>query len=266
MSVREPEANDRLADHELSGRGAVVAGATGHVGAAIARRLAGHGASVVAHYGRQADRAEELVAELEGGPHAALGADLTRFEAARALWKQAGDALGQAPTILVDAAYPSQPPRLVGDLTDEYVESHLNGLRMHINLCRAALPAMRQASWGRIVILSGALASRPFPGFSIYGAVKAGATAFARTLSLEEGRAGITVNTVSLGRIETDQRQKAFTPHPAYEVLDEVTQRRVALPHMATPEDVAATVSYLVSPTAGAVTGQVVYLAAGEPM
>lgn len=253
-------------DQELSGLAAVVTGSTGHVGAAIARLLAARGAKVAVQYLDRAGAAESLARELRGGPHAAVGADLTSSAVALELWAHAGAALGQPPTILVDAAYPSQPPRLLSEVTDDYLEAHLNGLRMHINMCRAALPAMRESGWGRIVLLSGALASRPFPGFSVYSAVKAGSTAFARTLSLEEGEAGVTVNTVTLGRVETDEGDKAFTPHPRYEVLDEVTKRRVALPSMATPEDVAETVGYLVSPAASAVTGQVVFLAGGEPM
>jgi 3-oxoacyl-[acyl-carrier protein] reductase len=244
----------------------VVTGATGHVGAAIAQLLAARGARVAVAYGHRAEVAQRLAGELIGGPHAAVGADLTSSRAAETLWDQAARALDLAPTILIDAAYPSQPPSLVSDLTDDYLEAHLNGLRMHINACRGALPAMRRAGWGRIVLISGALSARPYPGFSVYSAVKAGSVAFARTLSLEEGRAGITVNTVSLGRVETEQGEKAFSAHPRYEMLDEVTKRRVALPSMATPEDVAETVAYLASPAASAVTGQVVYLAGGEPI
>lgn len=266
MSERVAVSDSHPGRGDLSGLGAVVAGATGNVGAAIARLLAERGASVAVHHAHQAAQAEQLAGQLAGGPNVALAADLTDSGAAQELWERAGAALGRAPTILVDAAYPSQPPRFVAELDDAYVEAHLNGLRIHINLCRAALPAMREAGWGRIVLLSGALATRPFPGFAVYSAVKAGATAFARTLSLEAGESGVTVNTVTLGRVETDKGEKAFTPHPRYELLDSVTRLRLALPQMATPQDVAGTVGYLVSPAAGAVTGQVVYLAAGEPM
>jgi 3-oxoacyl-[acyl-carrier protein] reductase len=251
----------------LAGRVAVVTGATGHLGGAVAHGLAEMGASVVVHYRRQADRARVIVASLPGdGRHVALAADLAAAGEARTLFEQAREALAAAPTVLVDAAYPAQPPVRAADLTDEYVERHLAGLRAHVNACRAALPGMRAAGWGRIVMLTGALAWRPFPGFAMYGAVKAAAAAFARTLSLEEGRAGITVNALALGRIEYADGAGAFLPDPAYEELDEVTRRRVALPEMASPEDVAASVRYLVSPAAGAVTGQVIFLAAGEPI
>jgi 3-oxoacyl-[acyl-carrier protein] reductase len=251
----------------LQGRVALVSGATGHVGGAVARVVAEMGASVAVHCVSRVDRARAIAGELAGpGRHAQVSGDLSDSSAARRVLGGAADALGAPVTVVVDAAYPSQPPRAVADLTDDYLERHLAGLRGHVNVCRAALAGMRAERWGRIVLMSGALAWRPYPGFAVYAAVKAGATAFARTLALEEGRSGITVNTIALGRIERAGGEKAFAPHPDYEALDEVTRMRVALPRMASPDDVAATVRYLVAPEAEAVTGQVIFLAAGEPM
>jgi NAD(P)-dependent dehydrogenase (short-subunit alcohol dehydrogenase family) len=258
--------DQRLADR-LDGRVALICGGTGHVGGAIALTLAQMGARVAVHGYTKSERGEEIVRELgPPGAHVALSGDLTDSSAARRVFQQAEDELGAPVTVVVDAAYPAQPPRRVAELDDDYLERHLNGLRIHVNVCRAALGGMHAIGWGRIVLLSGALAWRPFPGFAVYGAVKAGASAFARTLALEEGMAGITVNTVVLGRVEYDDGGHAFTPHEAYEALDEVTQRRVALPRMASPQDIASTIRYLASPAAGAVTGQAIFLAAGEPI
>ena len=223
--------------------------------------------NVAVHCRTRRERAEAIAAALPGErARSVLVGDLADSSSARALFQQAAHDLGAPATVVVDAAYPSQPPRHVRDLEDDYFERHLDGLRTHVNVCRAAVGGMRAVGWGRIVLLSGALAWRPFPGFAVYSAVKAGVTAFARTLALEEGGSGITVNTVALGRIEYDGGERAFTPHPEYEALDEVTKRRVALPRMASPLDVATTVRYLASPAADAVTGQVIFLAAGEPI
>jgi NAD(P)-dependent dehydrogenase (short-subunit alcohol dehydrogenase family) len=251
----------------LDKHAALVCGATGHIGSAVARVLAEAGASVGVHYLHKRARALELAGQLPGEQaHTAVMGDLSDPASAQQVFAQAAEKLGAAPTVVIDAAYPSQPPRYVRDLTDDYLEWHLNGLRTPVNVCRAALPGMREAGWGRIVLISGALAWRPFPGFSMYAAAKAGAAAFARTLALEEGRDGITVNILALGRIEHRTGERAFSPDPAYEALDEITHRRVALSRMASPEDIAATVRYLVSPEAEAVTGQVLFLAGGEPM
>ena len=250
----------------LEGRVAVVCGATGHVGGAIAQGLASMGARVGVHTHGRRERADEIVRELPGAGHAVLEGDLSDSTSARRVFERAAAELGGPVTVVVDAAYPSQPPLHVRDLEDAYVERHLDGLRTHVNVCRAALTGMRAEGWGRIVLISGALAWRPFPGFAVYAAVKAGVSAFARTLALEEGRAGITVNVVALGRIEREGGEQAFNPHPGYEALDEVTRRRIALPRMASPADIAATVGFLVSEPAEALTGQVIFLAAGEPM
>ena len=256
-----------LDDQGLEGRVAVVCGGTGHVGGAIVAALAQMGARVAVHGHTRSERAEAIIRELERpDAHVALDGDLADSSIARRVFQQAAAELGAPVTVVVDSAYPSQPPRRVADLDDDYLERHLNGLRIHVNVCRAALEGMRAVGWGRIILLSGALAWRPFPGFAVYAAVKAGASAFARTLALEEGVAGITVNTVVLGRVEYDDGGQAFTPHPGYEALDEVTQRRVALPRMASPQDIASTIRYLASPAASAVTGQAIFLAAGEPI
>jgi 3-oxoacyl-[acyl-carrier protein] reductase len=258
--------SDRGETPALGGRAAVVCGATGHIGGAVAAALAEMGARVGVHCHRRVERAAELVRTLPGAGHAVLVGDLAEFSSAARVFEQARDELGAPPAVVVDAAYPAQPPRLTRELDDAYVERHLAALRGHINVCRAAVGGMRELGWGRIVLLSGALAWRPFPGFGTYGAMKAAASAFARTLALEEGRSGITVNTLALGRVEYEGGEGAFTPHPDYEALDEVTRRRVALPRMASPLDVAATVRYLASPASEAVTGQLIFLAAGEPM
>ena len=251
----------------LDGHVALVCGATGHIGGAVAHVLAQMGARVAVHSLQSEERAREIAGELgAAGEHLALLGDLADAREAERVFGRTAEALGAAPTVVVDAAYPSQPPRFVRELTPDYLDRHIDGLRAHVNVAAAAVGGMRDAGWGRIVLLSGALAWRPFPGFGIYAAMKAGATAFARTLALEEGACGITVNTIALGRIEHDDGGKAFSPHPGYEALDEVTRRRVALPRMASPQDVAETVRYLVSPQAVAVTGQVIFLAAGEPM
>jgi 3-oxoacyl-[acyl-carrier protein] reductase len=266
-AAAQPVPRERDETPLLTGRVAVVCGATGHIGGAVATVLAEMGARVGVHCHHRVERATELVRALPGaGGHAVLAGDLSEFSSAARVFEQAQEQLGAPPAVVVDAAYPAQPPRFVRELDDAYVERHLAALRGQINVCRAVVGGMRELGWGRIVLLSGALAWRPFPGFGVYGAMKAAATAFARTLALEEGRSGVTVNTLALGRIEYEGGEGAFTPHPDYEALDEITQRRVALPRMASPLDVAATVRYLASPASEAVTGQVIFLAAGEPI
>lgn len=251
----------------LAGHVALVCGATGNIGAAVAHGLAEMGAHVAVHFHCRRERAEEIVGALPADrPHAVVQGDLAESQGAVRVAESTLELLGSPPTIVVNAAHPHMPSRLVRESSDDDLSGHLAGFRAHVNICRAVLPGMRDAGSGRIVFISGALASRPFPGLAFYSSVKAGLTAFSRALALEEGGAGITVNVVAPGRIESLDGEAAFTPDPAYEALDHVTRLRVALTRMASAEDVAAVVCFLASPQAEAITGQVIYLAAGEPV
>jgi 3-oxoacyl-[acyl-carrier protein] reductase len=156
--------------------------------------------------------------------------------------------------------------RLLRDSDPADLEHHLNGFRMHVNACRAVLPGMRARGRGRIVLIAGALATRVFPGFAFYSGMKAGLIALARTLALEEGSAGITVNVIAPGRLESGDGVAAALEDPAFDALDAVSTLRTALPRMAAPHDVASVASFLASDAAAAITGQVIYLAAGEPV
>jgi acetoacetyl-CoA reductase len=262
--------SDRRADGRVpfEGRIALVGGATGTIGAVVCRELAARGAHVAVHCYRQRERAEALLDELDGGrgAHAVVQGDLASFSQAQALCRSVDQQLGGPPTLVVNAAYPSMPSCAASDMGDAYVESHLNGMRIYVNLCRVTVPGMRSSHQGRIVLISGALASRLFPGFTMYAATNAGLTAFSRTLALEEGGYGTTVNVVALGRIEHPDGTVAFAPDPQYEALDKVTKLRVALGRMATPEDVSHTAAFLLAPSSDAITGQILYLAGGEPI
>lgn len=139
-------------------------------------------------------------------------------------------------------------------------------MRIHHHVFVAAVPAMRAHGVGRIVSVTGALASRPFDGLALQGATRAAINLEARTLALEEGRHGITVNVVMPGHVRVDQGAHSTEGDPAYARLDEISAARSAQPLFPTAEDIAEVVAFLVSDAARAVTGQVIQLAAGEPM
>jgi len=251
---------------DLAGRVALVCGATGPVGRELCRQLASRGAAVAAHCRTHHERAEQLVRELPGSSrHVWVRGDLTDPGQAAAAVAAAHRSIGP-PDVLVDAAYPAAGSRLVRDSDAADLERHLDGFRMHVNACRAVLPGMRASGRGRIILIAGALASRVFPGFAFYAGMKAGLVALARTLALEEGQAGITVNVIAPGRLESGDGAVAAVADPAFGALDAVSTLRAALPRVAAPRDVASLASFLASDAAAAVTGQVVYLASGEPV
>jgi 2-hydroxycyclohexanecarboxyl-CoA dehydrogenase len=264
-----------LPDGILRGRVALVSGATGPVGRELCHQLAALGAAVAAHCHTHPERAEQLVRELPGASrHVWVQANLADPGQAAAAVEAVRESIGP-PDVLVDAAYPAAGSRLLRDSDPADLEHHLNGFRMHVNACRAVLPGMRARGRGRIVLIAGALATRVFPGFAFYSGMKAGLIALARTLALEEGTAGITVNVIAPGRLESGDSgcggcggcggEAAFAD-PAFDALDAVSTLRTALPRMAAPHDVASVASFLASDAAAAITGQVIYLAAGEPV
>jgi NAD(P)-dependent dehydrogenase (short-subunit alcohol dehydrogenase family) len=249
-----------------SQRVALVAGATGEVGQTICRTLAAAGYAVGVHYQRDRDSAEVLAKELRATvPAAAVAGDLTSAADADAVVRAVSAELG-TPLVVVNGAYPRAGSCYLVDSTEEDVDQHLDGFRIHANLCRSVIPGMRSAEWGRIVLIGAALAVRLYPGLSFASGVKAGLTSFSRAISLEEGRHGVTVNVIHPGRVEFEGGEATFDPDPAYELLDHITRLRMALPNIPSPADIATVVKFLVSEEASAVTGQVVYVAGGEVM
>lgn len=242
--------------HSLTGRVALVVGGSGRIGRAVSGDLAARGARVAVGYRRSAESAGQIAGALGGvaveidtGDDAIIDAAFARVESE----------LG-AVEILVDAAHAESAPRPVAELDRAYLDSHLRAVPGFAALVRRAIPGMRGAAWGRVVYISGALMSRPHPGFAAYGAAKAAATTLTRYLALEEGRAGITANIVAPGRVfdpadELDDDRRA---------LSDLLRERTALGGFPTTAEVAEAVGLLVSTPQ--LTGQTVWVTGGEPI
>ncbi len=259
----EPGPRPSDADWGLSRRNVIVCGATGQLGAGIARRLSGVGAQVVLHYHRSADRAHLLADELGLSEDRVLAADLADPGEAARLVDAAVTALGRIDGV-VNCAHAPAVPRRVSEMTWSDWEVHLDALRTHVNICSTSLSALRASGDGRIVFVSGALAVRYYPGCSAYSTVKAGLEAFCRTLALEEGAHGVKVNMISPGLVREDDGVQVDVE--GFSELDRMSRERMALPLEPTTLDVANSALFLLSDLAGEITGQTIYLTAGEVM
>jgi 3-oxoacyl-[acyl-carrier protein] reductase len=244
-------------------RVAIVTGGARGIGAAVARRLASDGLAVaVLDLDEAACR--PVVAEIEaaGGRALAVGADVSDETAVAAAVDRVVAGLG-APTVLVNNAGIIRDNLLFKMTTadwDAVMGVHLRGAFL---MSRALQGHMREAGFGRIVSLSStsALGNR---GQANYSAAKAGLQGFTKTLAIELGRFGVTANAVAPGFIETEMTHAtAARMGVSFEDFTKHAAEQIPVGRIGQPDDIAHTVSFLVSQGAGFVSGQVVYVAGG---
>jgi 3-oxoacyl-[acyl-carrier protein] reductase len=187
-------------------RVALVTGGAGGIGAAISQRLAADGCRVVIGYHGRSARAEQIVEAIEGqgGAAMALRANVGKADEAVALVEQAGARWGPV-NVLVNNAGVSELRTIGRQSPAEWGRVLDVNLHAAYSCTHAAIPAMLEARWGRVVFVTSSVAQRvPMAGASAYAAAKAGLAAMARCLAIEVVRRGITVNCVMPGFVDTD--------------------------------------------------------------
>lgn len=246
---------------DLSQRVAVVTGAGQGIGWAIARQLADAGASLVIadiNYEAAALRVTELPGA-NGATHLAVAVDVGDELSVAEMVERTTTTLG-GPHVLVNNAGISRPASTLDtdlDRWEEVVRVNLTGAF----LCsRACLPAMREAGWGRIVNLSSFNAkSAPIHGDNAsYAASKAGLTGLIHNLAVEFAPAGVTVNGIAPGIVDTDLLRSAHTPERRAELV-----KRIPVARFTTPEEVASLAVFLASEQARSITGEIININGG---
>ncbi|MEO0702722.1 MAG: 3-oxoacyl-[acyl-carrier-protein] reductase [Pseudomonadota bacterium] len=242
---------------DLSGKTALVTGASGGIGGAIASALHGAGATV----GLSGTRVEplEALAEALGERAHVLPCNLSDMEAVEALPKQAVEAMG-ALDILVNNAGITRD-NLFMRMSDDEWQSVLDvNLTATMKLCKGAMRGMMKARWGRIVNISSVVGATGNPGQANYAASKAGMVGMSKSLAYEVASRGITVNCVAPGFITTAMTDK-LTDDQKGKILTQVPAGR-----MGEPGEIGAAVLYLASPEAGYVTGATLHVNGGMAM
>ncbi|HEY4020460.1 MAG TPA: 3-oxoacyl-ACP reductase FabG [Pseudonocardiaceae bacterium] len=247
----------------MTDRVAIVTGAARGIGAATAKRLA-HDGFAVAVLDLDEEAAAKTAAEITGDGRRALAvaADVADAAAVSAAVSTVASELGN-PTVLVNNAGVTRD-NLLFKMTENDWDTVLNvHLRGAFLMSRAVQAYMTEAKWGRIVNLSStsALGNR---GQANYSAAKAGMQGFTKTLAIELGKFNITANAIAPGFIVTEMtKATAERLKISFEDMQTAAASQIPVARVGKPEDIAHTVSFLVSEGASFVSGQVIYVAGG---
>lgn len=243
---------------DLSGMTALVTGASGGIGSAIARALASQGARLALSGTRE--EALKAIASDIGGDCAILPCDLSDSAAVEGLVPRAVEALGGQLDILVNNAGVTRD-NLAMRMKDEEWDTVIRvNLEAAFRLIRASCKPMMKARFGRVITITSVVGATGNPGQANYAASKGGLTAMSKALAQELASRNITVNCVAPG----------FITSPMTDVLPEAQKEaltaRIPAGRLGEGEDIGAAVAYLASREAGYVTGQTIHVNGGMAM
>jgi len=239
---------------DLTTKTALVTGASGGIGGAIARALHGQGATV-ALSGTRTEPLEALAAELGERAHV-TPCDLSDAAAVEALPKQAIEAMGGLDILINNAGVTRD--NLFMRMSDEEWEAVIGvNLTAAFRLSRAVLRGMMKKRWGRIIGITSIVGVTGNPGQGNYAAAKAGMIGMSKSLAAEVGSRGVTVNCIAPGFITTAMTDK-LNDEQKGRLLGEIPAGR-----MGTSDEIAAAAVYLASDEASYVTGQTLHVNGG---
>ncbi|WP_432449801.1 3-oxoacyl-[acyl-carrier-protein] reductase [Aliiroseovarius marinus] len=242
---------------DLTGKNALVTGASGGIGGAIAKALHGAGATVGLS-GTRVEPLEALAAELGERAHV-LPCNLSDGAAVDALPKQAIEAMGGVDILVNNAGITRD--QIFMRMSDEEWQSVIDvNLTSTMRLCRGVMRPMMKSRWGRIINISSIVGATGNPGQVNYAASKAGMVGLTKSIAYEVASRGITANCVAPGFIATAMTDKLTD--------DQKEKINVQIPaaRMGSAEEIAASVLYLASPEAGYTTGATIHVNGGMAM
>ena len=242
---------------DLSGKRALVTGASGGIGAAIARALHGAGA-IVGLSGTREAPLQELASEL-GERAFVLPCNLSDPASVEALPKQAIEAMGGL-DILVNNAGITRDQLFMRMSDDDWASVIDVNLTATMRLCRAVMRPMMKARWGRIINISSVVGATGNAGQANYAASKAGMIGMTKSIAAEVASRNITANAVAPGFIATPMTDKLTDDQKAR------INTQIPAGRMGTPDEIAAAVLFLASPEAGYVTGATIHVNGGMAM
>jgi 3-oxoacyl-[acyl-carrier protein] reductase len=256
-------------DLQIANRVALVCGSSSGLGLAIATRLAGEGCRVALNgrHPARLDRAAVYVEAETGARPPTFVADVGNEHAVGGLVEAVTDALGPIDILLANAG---GPPARTLEETDGATWQEALGLNLlsTINLCRAVIPGMRERGWGRIVCLTSVAAKQPIPGLLLSSTARAGVLGFVKGVANEISADGVTINTICPGYMRTERVAKLFDTMAAkgdtsVEEIERDLVAQIPAGRIGDPDELAATVAFMVSDHAGYMTGATIQVDGG---
>lgn len=243
---------------DLTGKTALVTGASGGIGGAIAKALHGQGATVILSGTRQ-DALDAVKAEL-GSRAFTVIANLSDIASVEALPKAAEEAAGAPIDILVNNAGITKDNLFMRMKDEEWDQVIAVNLTAAFRLSRAVLRGMMKKRWGRIIQITSVVGATGNPGQGNYAAAKAGLVGMTKSLAAEVASRNITVNAVAPGFIQTAMTEVLTDQQK------ELIAGRIPAGRMGMPQEIAAAVTYLASEEAAYVTGETIHINGGMAM
>lgn len=248
-------------DLDLEGRVAVVTGGSRGIGRATALRLAGAGAHVVINYlrGEEAAALTARGVEEAGAKALTVRADVSSLGGAEEVVRAAWETFGRLDVLVCNAGLweGAAVEEMSEELWGRVIDTNLKGTWA---LCRAAVPLLKRARFGRVVIVSSTAGQRGEAFYSNYAASKGGQIAFTKSLAAELGPHGINVNAVAPGWVETEMTAHIFEDGAARAEIE----RAIPVGRVASAEDVALPILFLCSRWARHITGEVLNVNGGS--
>jgi 3-oxoacyl-[acyl-carrier protein] reductase len=237
-------------DLGISGRTAAIAGGSAGLGLASAQALAADGVRVVI-CGRDAQRLDTALASLPGNGHASVVADVSTPDGASGFVSAAAEALDASPDILVTNAGGPPPGTFASTPIESYEPALALNLLSVVAMCQAAVPAMQQQLWGRVVAITSIAVKQPIGTLILSNTARAGATGFLKTLASEVANDGVTVNSVLPGLHATERLKQLYGGNTGDTKLGD-------------PADFGNVVAFLCSEQAKFITGAAVQVDGGQ--
>ena len=247
---------------DLSGKIALVTGASGELGRVMARTLAGCGADVAVHFYQNEERAQVVAREIEATGRRALvvRADVSLQSEVEAMRDLVGEKLGAPDIIVTNAVAQYQWTSVLQQSPSDYESQFRSCVLQQVLMAQAFVPAMIEREWGRFVAISTECAMQCTPGQSAYVSGKRGMDGVLRVLAREVGEHGITVNQVAPGWTISDKyRESGQESQPGYEA-------NVPLKRRGTDQEIANAVAFLASDLAGFISGVFLPVSGGTVM